>query len=1101
MIVLRKTKILCMKKYSSPLKCVYLKSNFATINLNCQNSKKKKECYGKKKLYSLFNGNSNICDRLMLLKNLPRDKNEKYEGISAKVIYKYLLNEYKKCFNYISFSEIVQSIKTFDELDKNFSRDGDFFVAIKGVDKTVLRKINEFEFSEKDLHFHRRELLGKICNRLIKYVHEMSGNELIHFMVYFFRWNKSDRKLSLFYNFYFNHVFGNLYLFGHEIYKVLFILNTYLINNDSSIIFDERLMGKNMFNVYHFRELKNKGNYALKMSKDEIYKKCYDKLLEDIDKIEKKNVVNILKLYVDNLSKNINIDSKLVDNVHNNLMDENVDYLVKLVNIYCDMIKKEVHCTASVVSKLKDVILCIYQLLRERENEKKVLLDVNYSTLLNSVNNKNVLNKIMDNTLGLLYEHLLKTFPNVKFENLQALSISLISIKNIHFALLRRRYFTNNVLFCATLKFGLDASNRFLEKCLKMNNKDAVHIIHSSDVDASNGMSLENLQKIKMGKRSEYYFYKIENYLDFNFKLKVSDLLSIKVLSNSFAKAEQLHNSYDFYLLFNNISCILYYFIVNKNSITRFNDTYIYVLNDLSYVYKNVKNRAAHSNLIASDVQKLFCKNVLKVSNLYIKNLHEEKNFQRDQYVCSLIFLNNLFFDRIVPFEHINNVWYHVYKAYNYFKRNTMLNEDVISLILLTCSKFQFFTENNSNSRYHRKELISLKYNIMDDLARNYLNTYKHISLDNLSKVLISLSNSKYRYEISENLLLGTLKNEIAKVNAKKNGNSFACRKASNNATTKTNWGNIPTESAKRDLFINMSKIIECLIKLDIFLYLKNRHIYVQLFMEAFCSMCLKMNLLKKLLYIANHLYVYEIYGYVSEILEKLVEGYGQISYNFNENVENKLFEKITCYISEDDYIEMSNTFFVLFYDYFESFHREKTYKHALCPPKCGTHFTKLKHGGGAHDVVLNGDQCSVGNNPKKVTGAYSDNAVNLNVLNKVATLQNCESSTNKGFLKRSTHEANLFLSDIVNLFKFLKMDRGKFILFQLYMYLSSSKKFQKSAASSSAFHMEVFRVLQDMHPRYLWVQNFNIKNEEGTFLYTIDIMLFQASGGRCEGI
>ncbi|ANQ06546.1 Uncharacterized protein PCOAH_00008890 [Plasmodium coatneyi] len=1100
MIVLRKTKILCMKKYISPLKCVYLKSNFATVNLNYQNSKKRKESYGKKKLHSLFSDNSNVCDRLILLKNLPRDKNEKYEGISAEVIYKYLLNKYKKCFNYISFSEIIQSIKTFDELDKKFSRDGDFFVAIKGVDSTVLCKINEFEFSEKDLHFHRREVLGQICNRLIKYVHEMSGNELIHFMVYFFRWNKSDRKLSLFYNFYFNHVFDNLYLFGHEIYKVLFILNTYLINNDSSIIFDERLMGKNLFNVYYFRELKNKGNYALKMSKDEIYKKCYDKLLEDIDKIEKKIVVNILKLYVDNLSKNINIDKKLVDNIHNNLTDENVDYLVKLVNIYCDMIKKEVNCTASVVSKLKDVILCIYQFLRERENEKKILSDVNYSTLLNSVNNKNVLNKIMDKTFGLLYEHLLKNFSNVKFENLQALSISLISIKNIHFTLLRRRYFTNNVLFSATLKDGLDVSNRFLEKCLKINNKDAVHIIHSSGDGASNGMNLENLQKLKMEKRREYYFYKIENYLDFNFKLKVSDLLSIKVLSNSFAKAEQVHNSYNFYLLFNNISCILYYFIVNKNTITRFSDTYIYVLNDLSYVYKNVKNRAAHSSLIASGVQKLFCKNVLKVSNLYMKNLHEEKNFQRDQYVCSLIFLNNLFSDRIVLFEHINNVWCHVYKAYNYFKSNMMLNEDVISLILLTCSKFQFFTENNSNSRYHRKELISLKYNIMDDLARNYLNTYKHITLDNLSKVLISLSNSKYRYEISEDLLLGTLKNEIAKVNAKNSGNSFPCSKASDNATAKTNWGNIPTESAKRDLFINMSKIIECLIKLDIFFYLKNRHTYVQLFMKAFCSMCLKLNLLKKLLYIANHLYVYEIYGYVSEILEKFVEGYGQISYNFIENVENKLFEKITCYISEDDYIEMSNTFFVLFYDYFESFHREKTYINVLYPPKCGTHFTKLNDGGGAHDMVLNAVQSNAGNNPKNVMAAYSGNAENaLNVVNKVGTLQNCENSTNKGFL-RSTHEADFFIRDMVNLFKFLKIDRGKFILFQLYMYLSSSKKFQKSDASSSAFHMEVFRVLQDIHPRYLWVQNFNIKNEEGTFLYTIDIMLFQARG-RGEGI
>ncbi|KJP86554.1 hypothetical protein AK88_03845 [Plasmodium fragile] len=1098
MIVLRKTKILCMETYLSPLKCVHLKSNVATVSLNYQNSKKKNEYYGKKKLYSVFSDNTNICDRLVLLKNLPRDKNEKYEGIRADVIYKYLLNKYKKCFNYLSFNEIIQSIKTFDELDKKISRDGDFFVPIKGVDKPLLCRINEFEFSEKDLHFHRREVLGKICNRLIKYVHEMSGNELIHFMVYFFRWNKSDRKLSLFYNFYFNHVFDNLYLFGQEIYKVLFILNTYLSNTDSSIIFDERLMEKNLLNVYHFRELKNKGNYALKMSKDEIYKKCYYKLLEDLDKIEKKNVLNILKLYVDNLSKNINIDNKLVDNVHNNLIDENVEYFVKLFNIYCDMIKKEVHCTVSVVSKLKDVISCIYQFLRETGNEKKVLSDVNYSTLLSSVNNKNVLNKIVDNTFGLLYEHLLKTFSNVKFENLQALSISLISIKNIHFTLLRRRYFTNHVLFSNTLKFGLDVSNKFLEKCLKINNKDAVHIIHSSGDGASNGMSLENLQKTKMGKGREYYFYKIENYLDFNFKLKVSDLLSIKVLSNSFAKAEQVHNSYDFYLLFNNISCILYYFIVNKNTITRFNDTYIYVLNDLSYVYKNVKNRAAHSSLIASDVQKLFCKNVLKVSNLYIKNLHEEKDFQRDQYVCSLIFLNNLFFDRIIPFEHINNVWYDVYKAYNYFKRNTMLNEDVISLILLTCSKFQFFTENNSNSRYNRKELISLKYNIMDDLTKNYLSKYKHISLDNLSKVLISLSNSKYRYEISEDLLLGTLKNEIAKVNAKNNGNSFPCSKTSNNATEKTNGGNITTESAKRDLFINMSKIIECLIKLDIFFYLKNRETYVQLFMEAFCSMCLKLNLLKKLLYIANNLYVYEIYGYVSEILEKFVERYGQISYNFIENVENKLFEKITSYISEDDYIEMSNTLFVLFYDYFERFHREKTYRNVLCLPQCGTHFTKVNHGGGAHDVILNAVQCNEGNNPNNVMGAYSGNPENaLNDVNKVGTFQNCQNSTNKGFLKRSTHEADVFISDMVNLFKFLKIDRGKFILFQLYMYLSSSKKFKKSDTSSSAFHMQVFRILQDIHPRYLWVQNFNIKNEEGTFLYTIDIMLVPSKRER----
>ncbi|GAW79498.1 hypothetical protein, conserved [Plasmodium gonderi] len=1095
MIILKKTKISCVKKYFSHFKYVNFKSNFVTVNLNSQNKERKKKCYKKIKLHALFSDNLNVCDRLALLKNSPKDKNEKCEGISGKAIYKYLLNEYKKCFNYISFSAVIQSIKIFDELDKIFSHDDNFFIVIKGVDKNVLSKINEIEFSEKNLCFHRRELLGKICNRLIKDVHEISGNELIHFMVYFFRWNKGDRKLCLFYNFYFNHVFANLYLFGYEIYKILFILNTYLINNDFNIIFDENLMGKNVYDAYFFRELKNQGKYALKMNKDEIYKNCYDKLLEDIDKIEKNNIVNILKLYIDNLSKNINIDNKLLDIVHKNLLNENIEYFVKLVNLYCFMIKKEIYDNSSVVSKLKEVILCICQVLREKENQKKFLSDINYSTVLNSLNNKNVLNKILDNNFGLLYEYLLKKFSNIKFENLQALSISLISIKNIYFALLKKNYFTNNVLFCDTFKIGLNISNSFLEKCIKTNNESIMHIICSDS--ASNEISLKNMKDTKMRKRNEYYFYKIENYTDFNFKLKTSDLLSIKVLSNSFAKVNKVHNSYDFYLLFNNISCILYYFIVNKRTIRRYSDTHIYILNDLSNIYKNVKNTVKHTGLISNDVEKLFCKNILKVSDLYIKHLHEENNFQRDQYICSLIFLNNIFFDRIILFDYVIDIWCHVIKAYNYFKHNRMFNEDTISLILLSCSKFQFFIENNSNNRYYRKELMILKYNIIDDLTKNYLNTYKSISLDNLSKVLISLSNSKWRYEISENLLLGSLKHEIAKVNTKHNGSVFEHNKVLDYTTSKLKLEDINVESDKCVLFINMNKIIECLIKLDIFFYLKQRYTYVQLYMNAFCSVHLKKNLLKKMLYIANNLYVHEIYGLVSEILEKSLGAYEQISYNFIKNVENKVFEKIAFYISEDDYIEISNTLFVLFYEYLEIFNWDKNHRNVLgIPVKCDTEsFERRLLDNKKVDILQSENKCNSSDNPKSVVTENDVKAENvINMINKESIVKNYENSANKNILKYNVQGNSVFVRDIVNLFEFLKMNKGKFLLFQLYIYLSNSQKFQKSNPLSSALHMEVFRVLKDMYPRYQYEQNFNIKNEEGTFLYSIDIVLLQVN-------
>ncbi|SBT31697.1 conserved Plasmodium protein, unknown function [Plasmodium ovale wallikeri] len=1098
MISLRKGKLSYVGKYLSPLKYLSIKSNFASINFNSKKTKKKES--SRSKAHFLFNDTLSVYDRLLLFKILPKERNVNCEKIKSKIVYKYLLNEFKKCFNYLSFNDIIQSIKIFEELEKHFRDDCDSFIAVKNVDKNVLCKANEFEFNEKDPTFHRREVLGKICNKLIKHVHEFCGNELIHFIINFCRWNKNDKCLTLFYNFYFNHVFENLYLFDHDIYKVLFIFNTYITNNGERAVFDEYLMRTNELNVYYFVKLKNLENYSIKMSKAEIYKNCYHMLSENIDKIDNQKVLNILKLYMDNLIFNINIDHKITDSLHKNLISENIEYLIKLINIYCVLIKKEKYDNALIISKLKEVILCICKLLKGKTNQKKVLCDVNYSTLLNSVNNKNILNKVIDKNFISLYEYLLKAFFNIKFANLQSLSISLVSIKNIYFALLKSKYYTNGESFLAVMKFSLNISNNILEKCIQMKNKSAEHIISSNRMEKD--ANLGNAKEVKTLGRSEYNFYKIENYADFNFKLKSSDLLSIKILSNSFVKINSIYNSYDFFLLFNNILCILYYFIVNKNTIKKHNDTYVYILNDLSFVYRSIKSRNTGIDLITTNVKELICKNILKVSSLYIKNLHEENNFVRDQYVCSLIFLNNLFFDRFVSFHYINNIWHHVYKAYNYFKCNKIINEDIISLLLLSCSKFQFFIENNSCSRYNRKELMDLKYNIIDDLTRNYLNRYKYISLDNLSKILISLSNSKYRYEINEILLLKSLENEVTKVQGESKGN-YVCGSEPGHNNSNKKLEDMRSEKKKHDLFVNMSKIIECLIKLDLFLHLKKKNICLHMYEKTFCNVYLKENILKKLLYIANNLYIYELYGFVCEILERSLGGHEKISYNFSKNVESRIFEKIICLISEDDYIEISNTFFVIFFDYLEVLNNEKCRNVLICSPKWDIHSTNIKHMEGKNiDIILSNNKCIQGGNMNADTITNNDIIENVvNIANGDGVKRKCQeeskennnqSNANASILKKNHVEGVSIGGSIMDKLKFLKIDGKKLILFQLYIYLSNSRMFKQTNMSSSVFHTEIFTILKCMSKGYLCMENFQIQNEEGTFLYSIDIVLLR---------
>ncbi|CRG98740.1 conserved Plasmodium protein, unknown function [Plasmodium relictum] len=1083
--ILRNTKLPYVNKILSQLKYFNFKSNFVSVNFNNGFNKKKNRFNRKSKIHLLFDDNFNIHDKLILFKNLPKYKGEEIEEISGKNVYKYLLSEYKKCFNFMSFCEVIETIKVFVQINEKFNN-SDFFIVMKNIDNNSLSKINEFEFREKDISFHKREIVGKICNRIIKYVHEMNGNELIRFIVYFFRWNKNDKNLILFYNFYFNYVFNNLFLFNHEIYKILFIFNTYLNNNDLSVIFNKCSTGKDKFKLYYFKELKNQVNFYIKMKKEEIFNKCLHNFHENIDEIDNEKVLNILKLYVDNSFFNINIDHKIFDNLHKNLNNKNLGYLVKLLNICCIMIKKQKHENYILNLNVKQLILSIYQVLVETKYEKKELCDIKYSTLLNSVNNKKILNKIIDQNFVLFYEYLLRALLNIKFINVQSLSISLISLKNIYFTMLKNKYSIDNMLFYSTMKYSLYLSNIFLEKCIKIGNKNTVHILSNENIE--NDLNFENVEKIKIIKKKKYFFYKIENYSDFNFKLKEHDLLSIKILSNSFVKLNHIYNSYDFYLLINNISCILYYFLVNKNTITKFNDTYIYILNDLSYVYKNIKSQCRSFNFISAHIKELICNNILKVSNVYIKNIHEENNFLKDEYVCSLIFLNNLFFDKIALFDSIYNIWYHVYKSYNYFRFNKLISEDVISLLLLTCSKFQFFIENNSNNRYCRKELVSLKYNIVDDLIKNHLNTYKYISLDNFSKILISLSNSKYMYEINENLLIKSLQNEIIKVKRLKNGDCI-CNSTSNDNNSNKNFEDFNTENLKHELFINFTKIIECLIKLDIFLHLKKKDTYLNLYKKTFCYIHLKNNILKKLLYIANNLYIYQIYPYVCEILKKSI-GENFFSYNFKNNIENKIFEKMICFISEDDYIEISNTIFMLLYDYFENLYDVKYRNGLTFPPKNDTYFVKIKHDNKKIDI-LNDNKIIKGNNYE--IGIYNDvenvirikNEEIINNYNEVDINNNNNENNINNILKKRKK----IIYDIMNIFRFLKVDKNKLIFFQVYMYLYSIKKFKKTN-TCSMFHMEIFSILKNMNSTYL--RDFKIKNEESAFLYTIDIVLFK---------
>ncbi|CRG94313.1 conserved Plasmodium protein, unknown function [Plasmodium gallinaceum] len=1080
--ILKNTKLPYVSNVLSQIKYFHLKSNFISVNFNHGYNKKENRLNKKRKIHLLFDESLNIQDKLILFKNLPKCKGENFEEICAKKVYKYLLSEYKKCFNFMSFCEIIETIKIFIEIDKKFNYD--FYISMKNVDKKVMNKLNELDFREKDVSFHKREIIGKICNRMIKYVHEISGNELIHFIIYFYRWNKNDKNLVLFYNFYFNHVFNNLFLFNHEIYKILFILNTYLINSNSNDIFNKCSNGKSKLKFCYFKEFKNKENYYIKIKEEEIYKKYLHKFYEDIDKIENEKVLNILKLYVDNSFFNINIDLKIFDNLHKNLSSKNLDYLIKLLKICCIMIKKHNYENGIINSTVKQIILSIYQFLRENKLKKKVLCDIKYSILLNSVNNKKILKKIIDHNFVLFYEYLLKILSNIKFVSVHSLSISLISLKNIYFTLLKNKYSIDNMLFYSTMKYSLYLSNIFLEKCIEMENKNAMYVLSNNNIGSDT--TLENMKEIKIIKKNEYFFYKIENYIDFNFKLKENDLLFIKILSNSFVKINHVYNSYDFYLLFNNISCILYYFLVNRNTITKFNDTYIYILNDLSYIYKNIRSQCRNDKFISSYIKELICNNILKVSNLYIKNLYKENNFLKDQYICSLIFLNNLFFDKIALFDSIYNIWCHVYKAYNYFKTNRLINEDIISLLLLTCSKFQFFIENNTNNRYCRKELVTLKYNIIDDLTKNYLNTYEYISLDNFSKIFISLSNSKYMYEVNENLLIKSLHNEIIKIKKLKKGSCVYNNITYDNNTNKK-LEDIFIKNIKHELFLNFTKIIECLIKLNIFLHLKKKDTYLNMYKKTFCYIHLKENILKKLLYIANNLYIYQIYSYTCEILKKSIGK--NFSYNFKNNVENKIFEDVIRYISEDDYIEISNTIFILFYDYLENLYDVKYKNGLIFPLKDNAHFVKIKRDN-KRISVLNNNQIIKSDNSEiciydNGNNIYTKNEEIINNYNEIDISSNYSENSVDNILKKGGN----IIYDIINLLGFLKIDKNKLILFQVYMYLYDIKKFKKTN-SCSMFHMEVFSILKDMSSTHL--RNFKIKNEEPSFLYTIDIVLFK---------
>ncbi|VWU51542.1 conserved protein, unknown function [Hepatocystis sp. ex Piliocolobus tephrosceles] len=1147
--------------YLSNLKYLKLKSNFTCGNLNYENAKNKKDCYKRNKVYNILNDKLKICDRLLLCKELPRNKPGGHETINVKIIYKYLLYEYKKYFNYLNFSEVIESIKILNELERFYIISGeyDFFIQVKNVDKNVLNRLNEFEFYEKDLCFHRREVLGKICNMLIKNIHNISGNELIHFVVYFFKWNKNDKNLILFYNFYFNHVFSNLYLFSYEIYKILFIFSTYINNYGSKkLLFDKYLIKKNEFNVYYFKELKNDKHYVIRTSKEKIYKDCYNKLCENIDQIDNIKLLNILKLYVDEndtnnnnyLFNSVNSFYTIINNLHTNVIKtKNVEHLIKLLNMYSTIIKKKKDVVNDLlILKFKEVILSLLQIFKEKEIiEKKqnssIFCCINYSTLINSVNNKHILNKIIDNNFVSFYEYLLKTFINIKFVNLQSLSISLISVKNIFFNLLKNKYYITNTLFDVVMEHSLKMCNNYFEKCIVvLGKKGKENTIYSISCEVIKNRNVKNCAKfenkskeITSSKKRQYDFYNLENHFDLKFKLKVSDLLSIKILSNSFVKINKLHNSYDFYLLFNNISCILFYFLLNRHKIQKYNDTYIYILNDLSILYRNIKNDSVDDiKHICNDVKKLLCKNILKVSNIYIKNLDEEKFLLKEQYVCSLIFINNLFFDRIMYSDYIKQIWCHIYKAYNYFKNNRIINEDIISLLLLNCSKFQFYIENNlsSNNRYNRKELTNLKYNIIDDLTKNYLNTYKCISLDNLSKILISLSNSKFRYTINDDLLLASLKTEIGKfryIYSNSDNNTFvsgafvsgALSDCANSNKKKEDSIHSSKQYMKHTVCVNINKIMECLIKLDIFLHLKNRNTYIQLYKKTFYILHLQQNILKKLLYVANNLYIYEIYALVSNILQKSLGNKELISYNLKNNIKNKMFERIISSISDDDFIEIANTFFIFFYDYLKTLNYEKYHKVLpLYTKNCDIYFDQKKQENNNQtknvEVALFNDNnnnehdgCSNTNSVGTIDCATTNHATTNHVTTNHATKHSKNSVINifdKQSMKKCSKiiECNDYYNsiviknnytlcgDIMNLFKFLKVDKNKLILIQLYLYLCDIKKLKNNIISSSAFHTDVFEALKNMSTKHLMFNNYKIKNEHNTFMYTIDIVLFK---------
>lgn len=252
---------------------------------------------------------------------------------------------------------------------------------------------------------------------------------------------------------------------------------------------------------------------------------------------------------------------------------------------------------------------------------------------------------------------------------------------------------------------------------------------------------------------------------------------------------------------------------------------------------------------------------------------------------------------------------------------------------------------------------------------------------------------------------------------------------------------------------------------------------------------------------------MYEMYGYVCEMLERVLSSHKEqnlFSYNYNKNVEHKMFDKILCHISEDDYIEMSNTIYVLFYDYLKNINSERQ-SNILRNNSTNDRFideikekkyklnnnTLIKH----NNVKLNYEKSNNSNgnisNILKDDKNKNHNNVEMDLIDNKNENKKIQEKGQNG--ENCENCKDVLVNDIINIFGFLKMEKKKFLFFQLYMYLCNITKFKRRyVSSSSLFHMDVFKIIKDMNLKYLCLENYKIKNEECAFLYTIDIVLFK---------